>query len=317
MEKYWLDTPYDLNGKSVWVTGHQGMVGSALMQRLRAENCRLLTVDRDALDLRRQADVEGWMSENKPEIVVIAAATVGGILANSENPAPFFYDNISISTNIIHSAYQCGVERLLFLGSSCIYPRNCPQPMKEDALLTGALEETNEAYALAKIGGLKMVEYYRKQYGCSFISAMPCNLYGPGDRYDAYLSHVIPALIMKIHNAKKEGAGSVRVWGTGTPLREFLYIDDLADALVFLLKNYNGTTHINVGSGQETSILELVKIISEVIDYKGEIQFDDSMPDGVPRKVLDSNILLNVGWKPKMCPKEGINAAYRSFLTQK
>ncbi len=317
MEKYWLDTPYDLSGKSVWVAGHHGMVGSAMVRQLAKENCRVLTVDRADLDLRRQADVERWMCANRPDVVVVAAATVGGILANSEHPAPFFYDNIMMSTNIIHSAHQYGVERLLYLGSSCIYPGQSDQPIKEEALLTGALEETNEAYALAKIGGLKMVEYYRRQYGCGFISAMPCNLYGQGDRYDPYLSHVIPALIMKVHKAKEDNIESVRIWGTGTPLREFLYVDDLTDALVLLLKGYNGARHVNVGSGQEMSISDLVKTVCEVIDYKGNIEFDTSMPDGVARKVLDSHILLNVGWEPKICPKEGINMAYKNFLSER
>ncbi|MGH1376153.1 MAG: GDP-L-fucose synthase family protein [Alphaproteobacteria bacterium] len=314
MAEHWLKQDTPLQNKKIWIAGHNGMVGSALMRRLEGEGAQLLGVSRQELDLRHQTDVRDWVFAHKPDMIVLAAAKVGGIMANSENLATFFYDNMMISANVIHSAYEAGVGRLLFLGSSCIYPRECTQPIAEEALLGGALEPTNEAYALAKISGLKMAQYYRTQYGCDFISAMPCNLYGVGDSYDERHSHVIPALIMKVHKAKIEGAPSVHVWGSGRALREFLYVDDLADILVLLLQKYNSEHHINIGSGAEITIKELVRIICEVIGYKGEIVFDTKFPDGTPRKVLDTSRLLGVGWEPKMWLKDGIKKCHEDFL---
>lgn len=310
----WLDTPISLAGKRIWVAGHNGLVGSALLRRLEREFCEVLTVARDDLDLCRQADVEDWIAAKNPDIIVIAAAKVGGIGANSAYPAQFYYENTMIATNIMHSAYLAGVERLLCLGSSCIYPRDCAQPIEEDALLCGALEPTNEAYALAKIGGLKMTQYYRQEYGCDFISAMPCNLYGVGDYYDEHNAHVIPALIMKAHKAKMRQDDVLNIWGSGTPLREFLYVDDLAEALVLLLQNYGGIRHINIGSGQEVAIKNLAQDICEVVEYKGKLNFDNSKPDGMPRKILDSHQLFGIGWKPKIWLKDGISKCYDEFL---
>lgn len=310
----WLDTPLSLVGKRIWVAGHNGLVGSALLRRLERESCEVLTVAREDLDLCRQADVEDWIAAQKPDIIVIAAAKVGGIGANSAYPAQFYYENTMIASNIMHGAYLAGVERLLFLGSSCIYPRDCAQPIVEDALLSGALEPTNEAYALAKIGGLKMTQYYRQEYGCDFISAMPCNLYGVGDYYDEYNAHVIPSLIMKAHKAKVKQEGTLNVWGSGTPLREFLYVDDLADALVLLLQKYSDFGHINIGSGHEITIKNLVRDICEVVEYKGKLIFDTSKPDGVPRKILDSHQLFGIGWEPEIWLKDGISKCYDEFL---
>ncbi len=305
---------YDLSGKRVWVAGHQGMVGLALMRRLAHEECELLTVDRSDLDLRRQSDVEQWLECNKPDVIIIAAAHVGGILANSKNPAPFFYNNIMIAANIMHAAYINGVDRLIFLGSSCIYPRDCEQPIVEESLLSSALEPTNEAYALAKIGGLKMAEYYNNQYGCDFFSAMPCNLYGVGDRYDEVRSHVIPALIMKIYKAKMRGEGEVSIWGSGTPLREFLYVDDLADALILMLRKSEGANHINIGSGAEISIYNLAKIICSVVGYEGCLTFDSAKPDGAMRKCLDNRKIKELGWSASVSLEDGIRRSYADFL---
>ncbi|PCJ98147.1 MAG: GDP-fucose synthetase [Zetaproteobacteria bacterium] len=310
----WLDTPLSLTGKCIWVAGHNGLVGSALLRRLERESCEVLTVGRDDLDLCRQADVERWVEAQKPDIIVIAAAKVGGIGANSAHPAQFYYENTMIATNIMHSAYLAGIERLLFLGSSCIYPRDCTQPIEESALLSGTLEPTNEAYALAKIGGLKMAQYYRKEYGCDFISAMPCNLYGVGDYYDAYNSHVIPALMMKAHKAKVQQDQALSVWGSGMPLREFLYVDDLADALVVLLQRYSGAGHVNIGSGQEIEIKNLIQGVCDVVEYKGKIVFDESKPDGAPRKILDSSQLFETGWKPEIDLNTGIRKCYNDYL---
>ncbi len=317
MQNGCLNTSLSLAGKRIWVAGHSGMVGSALLRRFTHEDqCEILTATHSELDLRNQAAVKDWVFTNKPDIIIIAAARVGGIMANSENPAEFFYDNIMISTNIIHSAYEMNVSKLLFLGSSCVYPRNAAQPIKENLLLSGELEPTNEAYALAKIGGLKMAAYYRTQYGCDFISAMPCNLYGVGDKYDEHASHVIPALIMKAHKAKINGADNISIWGSGKPLREFLYVDDLADALILLLKNYSGLSHVNIGSGQEVSIKDLSSNICETVNYKGSITFDASKPDGVSRKLLDNSLLSNLEWKPKTSLMEGLNKSYADYLKQ-
>ena len=289
--------PFDIKGKKVWVAGHRGMVGSAVVRRLAGEDCEILTVGRDQLDLTRQEAVEAWLAENRPEVVVLAAATVGGIFANDTRPAEFIRDNLAIETNVIHGAYSAGVEKLLFLGSSCIYPRLAAQPMTEEALLTGALEPTNQWYAVAKIAGIKMCQAYRRQYGCDFISAQPTNLYGPGDNYDLASSHVIPALMAKAHAAKVNGAEALPVWGSGSPYREFLYVDDLADALVFLLKNYSGEMQINVGTGQELTIKDLAQAVAEAVGFQGQLDFDASKPDGMPRKLLDSSRLLGMGWK--------------------
>lgn len=305
-----MTASFSLRNKRIFVAGHNGMVGAATVRRLQSEGCEVLTVEKSECDLRLPSDVEGWMETHRPDAVVLAAARVGGIKANKDFPADFLYDNLMIEANVIHAAYKTRVQKLLFLGSSCIYPKNAPQPITEDALLTGALEETNEAYAIAKIAGIKLCQSYRRQHGCDFISAMPCNLYGVGDTYDAQRSHVIPALIMKLRAAKK----SVTLWGTGTPLREFLYVDDLADALVFLLKNYSGESPLNVGSGVETSIAALAREIAAVIGYDGEIKFDPSMPDGTPRKLMDSGRINALGWRARTGLHDGLQNAYADYL---
>ncbi|TCT44591.1 GDP-L-fucose synthase [Martelella mediterranea] len=305
---------YDLSGKRVWVAGHRGMVGSAIVRRLERESCKTITAGREIVDLRRQASVEAFVADARPDAIVIAAARVGGIWANDTYPADFLYDNLMIETNIIEAAHRNDVGRLLFLGSSCIYPRMAPQPIREDALLTGALEPTNEWYAIAKIAGIKLAQAYRKQHGRDYISAMPTNLYGPGDNYDLNASHVMPALIRKAHEAKEAGAKEITVWGTGKPLREFLHADDCADALTFLLKHYSGYDHVNVGSGSEISILELTKLVCRVVGFKGQIVHDLSKPDGTPRKLMDSGKLRSMGWTPEITLEDGIEDAYQSFL---
>ncbi len=309
-----FNTPYDMTGKRVWVAGHRGMVGSAIRRRLERENCEILTSTRQDADLCRQAEVETWMEKNKPQAVFIAAATVGGILANSTRPAEFIHDNLTIETNIIHSAWKMGVEKLLFLGSSCIYPREAPQPMKEECLLTGPLEPTNQWYAVAKIAGIKMCEAYRNQYGCDFISVQPTNLYGTGDNFDLDSSHVIPALIRKAHDAKAAGTKEFTVWGSGRPKREFLYADDLADALVFLMKEYSDDIHINVGSGEEVTIAELAKAVAEAVGFDGDIVFDDSKPDGAPRKLVGLSRLEALGWEAGTRLREGLARSYEWYL---
>jgi GDP-L-fucose synthase len=307
---------FSLIGKRVWVAGHGGMVGSALVRRLQSENCELLTVARADLDLRVQADVKAWLEAHRPQVIILAAAKVGGILANINAPADFFHDNLMIQNNIIHAAYENGTEKLLFLGSSCIYPKDAPQPIKEEALLSGPLEETNAPYALAKIAGIKMCQAYRAQHGCDFISAMPCNLYGPGDRYDLQGSHVIPALLMKAHVAKLVGAQNFEAWGSGTPLREFMHVDDLADGLVFILKHYSGSMPVNIGSGAEISIRDLAAAVALAAGFKGEIIFDASKPDGVMRKVMDSSRLYGAGWRPRLGLAEGLAGTYRAYAGQ-
>ena len=309
-----FNTPYDMTGKRVWVAGHRGMVGSAVRRRLISENCEILTSTRQDADLRRQAEVEAWMEKNKPQAVFIAAATVGGILANSTRPAEFIHDNLTIETNIIHSAWKTGVEKLLFLGSSCIYPREAPQPMVEEDLLTGPLEPTNQWYAVAKIAGIKMCEAYRNQYGCDFISAQPTNLYGPGDNFDLDSSHVIPALIRKAHDAKAAGMKKFTVWGSGKPKREFLFIDDLADALIMLMKNYSQNSHINVGSGIELTIAELAALVAEIVGFKSAVDFDAEKPDGSPRKLVDIGKISGMGWSPKKSLKDGLAETYKWYL---
>lgn len=314
MTQNFLKTPLELSGKRIWVAGHSGLVGSALMRALAKEECAVLSVPHSELDLRRQADVEAWMRDYKPDMIIIAAAKVGGIGANATYPAEFLYDNLMIEANIIHAACQNKVEKLLCLGSSCIYPKFAEQPIREDALLTSALEPTNEPYAIAKIAGLKLCEAYRRQYSCDFISAMPCSLYGPGDTYHAENSHVIPAMLMKVHKAKEENARQVTLWGTGSPLREFLHVDDLAAGLVYLLKTYTGAQHINIGSGQEVSIKELAETISKIVGYQGNIVFDSTKPDGTPRKVMDNTEIVNSGWKPVISLEEGVKNAYQDYL---
>jgi GDP-L-fucose synthase len=305
---------FDLNGKRVWVAGHRGMVGSAVVRRLATEHCEVLTADRTVVDLKRQAEVEAFMKDARPDVIVMAAARVGGILANDTYPADFLYDNLMIEANITEAAHQAGVEKLLFLGSSCIYPKLADQPIVEEALLTGPLEQTNEWYALAKIAGIKLAQAYRKQYGHDYISAMPTNLYGPGDNFDLNTSHVMPALIRKAHEAKLRGDKEIVMWGTGTPRREFLHADDCADALVFLLKNYSGHEHVNVGSGEDLTILELAKLVCKVVGFDGEIVNDLTKPDGTPRKLMSADKLRGMGWRPKIGLEEGLAATYQSFL---
>ena len=306
-------TAYPLTGKRIYVAGHGGMVGKALVRRLEREDCEILTAPR-SLDLREQALVRDWFDANRPDAVLLAAARVGGILANSERPGEFLYDNLAIAANVIEAARKAEVTKLLFLGSSCIYPKHADQPITEEALLTGALEPTNEAYAVAKIAGLKLAAAYRRQYGCDFISAMPTNLYGPGDNYHPTGSHVIPGLIRRFHEAELAGDDEVAIWGSGMPLREFLHVDDLADACIFLLERYSGETHVNVGFGQDIAIRDLAELVAETVGYKGTITCDTSKPDGTPRKLLDSSRLRSLGWQPKIGLKEGLADAYAAFL---
>ena len=307
------DGPYPLDGRRVWVAGHGGMVGAALVRRLAREDCEILTVDRAQVDLRRQSEVEDWLAEARPEAVVVAAATVGGILANASRPAEFIYDNLAIETNVIHGAWRSGVEKLLFLGSSCIYPRDAAQPMTEEALLTGPLEPTNQWYAVAKIAGLKLCQAYRREHGCDFITAMPTNLYGPSDNFDLASSHVVAALMRKAHEARIAGDGALTVWGTGRPRRELLYVEDLADALVFLLRNYSGEPHVNVGTGKDIAISDLAALIAEVVGFDGALTFDPSKPDGTPRKLLDVSRLTALGWSPSTSLRDGLTATYRWY----
>lgn len=305
---------YDISGKRVWVTGHRGMVGSAVVRRLSRESSDVLTAEHAALDLRRQGDVEAWMTANRPQVVVIAAAKVGGIQANATYPADFLYDNLAIEANVIHAAIKSGVEKLLFLGSSCIYPREAPQPMAEEALLTGPLEPTNEWYAVAKIAGIKLCQAYRRQHGCDFISAMPTNLYGPGDNFHPTDSHVPAALLRRLHEAKESGLSEVTVWGSGRPRREFLHVDDLADACMFLLKAYSGELHVNVGTGEDVTIAEFAEMVRRVVGWEGRLVYDTSRPDGMPRKVLDVSRLTAMGWRAKTPLEDGLRGYYRWFL---
>ncbi|MCS6878576.1 MAG: GDP-L-fucose synthase [Geminicoccaceae bacterium] len=308
--------PFPLEGKRIFVAGHRGMVGKALLRRLAGEPVEILTAGRDVLDLTRQAEVEAWFERNRPQVVILAAAKVGGILANASFPVDFLEQNLLIEVNTIRAAHRFGVEKLLFLGSSCIYPKFAPQPIPEEALLTGPLEPTNEWYAIAKIAGLKLCAAYRRQYGCDFISAMPTNLYGPGDNWDLATSHVVAALIRKAHEAKMRGASSLEVWGSGTPLREFLFVDDLADACVFLLRHYSDELAINLGSGEEVSIAELARLICEIVGFRGTLRFDPSKPDGTPRKRLDLRRLEALGWRPRTPLREGLARAYAAFLEE-
>ncbi|MGB6921971.1 MAG: GDP-L-fucose synthase [Methyloceanibacter sp.] len=307
---------YSLKGKRVWVAGHRGMVGSALLRRLAQEDCTVLTVGRQDLDLRRQAEVEAWMKATEPQAVFLAAAKVGGIVANDRWPAQFLYDNLAIAVNVIHAAEATNVEKLLFLGSSCIYPKMAPQPIAEDALLTGSLEPTNEWYAIAKIAGLKLCQAYRREYGCDFIAAMPTNLYGPGDNFDLTTSHVIPALIHKAHNAKLRGDKALVIWGSGAPRREFLHVDDAADALVHLMTHYSDVSHVNVGSGRDLTILDLAKLIAYSVGFTGNIVPDASQPEGTPRKLLDISMLESLGWHPSIGLEEGLASTYAWFASR-
>ena len=308
------NTPqFSLAGKRVWVAGHRGMVGSALVRRLSSEDCEVLTVGREKVDLRRQAEVETWMDETRPEVVIVAAATVGGIAANNQYPADFLYDNLAIEANVIHSAYKTQVSKLLFIASSCIYPRLAPQPIQEQSLLTGPLEPTNQWYAVAKIAAIKLCQAYRRQYRCDFISAMPPNLYGPGDTFDLEASHVIAALMLKAHSAKISGAADMEIWGTGKPLREFLYVDDAADGFIYLMKHYSGEEHVNVGSDYEVSISELARLVSEVVEFSGGHRYLTDRPDGTPRKLLDSAHMTSLGWTPKTPLRKGLQQTYQWF----
>jgi GDP-L-fucose synthase len=290
------------------------MVGAALVRRLADEGCTVLAAPRGELDLTRQEQVEHWMEAKRPDAMFIAAAKAGGILANATYPAQFLYDNLAIEANLIHAAHRTGVKKLVFLGSSCIYPKLAPQPIAEDALLTGPLEPTNEWYAIAKIAGIKLCEAYRRQYGCDFVSAMPANLYGPGDNFDLETSHVLPALIRKFHEAKTEGRAEAVLWGTGSPRREFLHVDDCADGLVHIMKRYSGDEHVNVGCGEDLTILELAKLVARAAGFEGGIVHDLSKPDGTPRKLMDSGKLKALGWRPRIGLEEGIRSAYRWFL---
>lgn len=305
---------YDLSGKRIWVAGHRGMVGSALVRRLAGEDCEVLTVGRETVDLKRQDQVEAFVAAERPDAIILAAARVGGILANNSFPADFLFDNLVIETNIFGAAHKADVGRLLFLGSSCIYPKFADQPISEDSLLTGPLEPTNEWYAVAKIAGIKLAQAYRRQHGRDYISAMPTNLYGAGDNFDLKSSHVLPALIRKVHEAKQTNASSVTIWGTGAPLREFLHVDDCADALVFLLKTYSDDIHVNVGSGTDLSIFDLTRLVCDVVGFEGEIMTDTSKPDGTPRKLMSNQRLRDMGWMPRIGLREGIAATYEWFL---
>ena len=306
--------PFELKGKRVYVAGHRGMVGGALVRRLAQEDIDLVTTDRREVDLCNQAAVFDWFAKVRPQIVFLAAAKVGGIVANNTLRAEFIYENIAIASHVIHAAHQSGAEKLMFLGSSCIYPKLAAQPLREDSMLTGPLEPTNEPYAIAKIAGIKMAEAYRSQYGSDFISVMPTNLYGPGDNYHPEYSHVVAALIRRFHEAKLAGARNVVVWGTGTPRREFLYVDDMADACVHLMKTYSAPELVNIGTGEDISIAEFARVVADVVGYRGEIAFDASRPDGTPRKLLDVSRLANLGWRATTSLSNGLMRAYRSFL---
>ncbi|WP_116235609.1 GDP-L-fucose synthase [Parasphingopyxis lamellibrachiae] len=305
---------YSLKGRRVFVAGHRGMVGSAVCRRLQSEDCEIVTAGREQVDLRDQAQVRAFLADVRPQAVVLAAAKVGGIVANDSYPADFLYENLVIETNVIEAAFRNDVEKLLFLGSSCIYPKFAPQPIPESALLTGPLEPTNEWYAIAKIAGLKLCEAYRKQYGVDYISAMPTNLYGPGDNFDLTSSHVLPALIRKAHKAKEQGESGMVIWGTGSPLREFLHADDCADALVFLLKHYSDAEHVNIGSGEDITIADLARLVMEIVGFEGELEFDTSKPDGTPRKLMSDEKLKSLGWKSSIRLQQGIADVYDWWL---
>ncbi len=305
---------YNLAGKRVWVAGHRGMVGRALLRRLAHERCEVLAVTRDEVDLTRQGDVERWMRDRRPQAIFMAAAKVGGIEANRRSPADFLYDNLAISANVIHAAHACGVEKLVYLGSSCVYPRLATQPITEDALLTGPLEPTNEWYAVAKIAGIKLCQAYRAQHGADFVSVMPTNLYGPFDNFDPLTSHVLPALLRKAHEAKRRDDATMTIWGSGTPRREFLHVDDCADALLHALRHYSEAGPINIGVGDDIAIAELARLVARVVGFAGEIIHDTSKPDGTPRKLLDVSRLSAIGWRASIPLERGIAETYRWFV---
>lgn len=314
--KLMTTVPFPLMGRRVFVAGHRGLVGSALMRRLARENCITVSAEREVIDLRNQAAVHNWFEQEQPEVVFVAAATVGGIHANNIRPADFLYDNIAIAANVIEAARRVEVAKLLYLGSSCIYPRLAPQPMAESALLTGPLEPTNQWYAVAKIAGLKLCQAYRRQHGCDFVAAMPTNLYGPGDNFELTSSHVLPALIVKIDAAVREGRDVVEIWGSGRPRREFLHVDDLADALVFLMQNWSEEEHVNVGSGADVTIEELAHLIANIIGFKGRFVFNTDKPDGPPRKLLDVSRLTTLGWRPRIDLLTGIRGTHEWYQAQ-
>ena len=305
---------FPLRGRKVWVAGHRGMAGSAIVRRLARADCQILTASRAQLDLARQADVEAWLDQNRPDAVFLAAGTVGGIAANAERPAEFLYDNIILAANVIHAAARTGTPKLLYMGSSCVYPKFAPQPIVEASLLTGALEPTNEAYALAKIAGIKLCDAYRQQHGCDFVSAMPCNLMGPGDSFDPDSSHVVAALIRKIAQARRDGRDSVELWGTGAPRREFMFVDDMADALVFLMENYSAPGPVNVGTGQDITIHELAEKLAALAGWQGRFTFNTAMPDGTPRKVMNVSRLAALGWTAPTPLDDGLAAAWHWYV---
>ncbi|MEZ5854454.1 MAG: GDP-L-fucose synthase [Hyphomicrobiaceae bacterium] len=307
------DLIYSLKNKRVFVAGHRGMVGSAIARRLAGEGCEIITVSRSELDLTNQAQTTDWMAKNRPQAIFMAAAKVGGIHANNTMRAEFIYENLTIATSIVHSAHLSGVEKMLFLGSTCIYPRLAPQPIPEDSLLTGPLEPTNEPYAIAKIAGIKLCEAYRDQYGSDFISVMPTNLYGPGDNYHPEHSHVVAALIRRFHEAKVAASPEVVVWGTGKPRREFLYVDDMADACVHLMKTYSGKGIVNIGTGEDIAIAEFARVVAKVVGYEGKIVYDTTKPDGTPRKLVDVTRLTGLGWKASTTLEDGLKRAYQDF----
>jgi GDP-L-fucose synthase len=308
-----LDRAFDLRGRRVWVAGHRGLVGSACVRRLEREPCEILTAGRERVDLTRQAEVEAFLEAERPDVVILAAAKVGGVLANDTRPGEFLHENLAIQTNVLEAARRAGVTKLLFLGSSCIYPREAPQPMPEECLLTGPLEPTNQWYAIAKIAGVKQCQAYRRQYGCDFIAAMPTNLYGPHDNFDPTQSHVIPGLIQRMHAARQRGDRSVAIWGSGRPRREFLHADDLADALVHLLRHYSGATAINVGTGTDVAIAELAELIRQTVGFQGELVYDPEKPDGSPRKLLDITRLNALGWRASIPLALGLADTYAWF----
>jgi len=305
---------FPIEGRRVFVAGHRGMVGSALVRRLAREGCTILSAARSEVDLRRQAETEAWLEAARPDAIFLAAATVGGILANSARPADFLYDNLAMELNVIEAARRVGTAKLMLLGSSCIYPRLAEQPIAETALLTGPLEPTNEWYAVAKIAGIKLCQAYRRQHGCDFVSVMPTNLYGPGDNFDLASSHVLPALIAKLHRAKASAAETVEIWGSGTPRRELLHVDDLADACVLLMRTWSAEEHVNIGSGEDVSIADLARLVGEVVGWRGRLVFDRSKPDGTPRKLLDVGRVHALGWRHRIGLRDGIAETYRWYL---
>jgi GDP-L-fucose synthase len=309
-----MDSKFVLQGKRVWVAGHKGMVGSSIVRRLEREGCDILTVTRQECNLEDYRAVSSWLEANKPDAVFMAAAKVGGILANNTNPVDFLYNNLALQNAVIKASYEQQVEKLMFLGSSCIYPKMAEQPIEEGALLTGPLEPTNEAYAIAKIAGIKLCQAYMRQYGACFISVMPTNLYGPYDNFDLQTSHVIPALMRKAHQAKIAGESGMEIWGTGTPLREFLHVDDLADACVYVMQHYDDHEHINIGSGSDLSIADVARTVMQVVGQEGELRHDLSKPDGTPRKLMSATKLLDLGWRPSIGLEEGLTSTYQWFL---